>query len=359
MPLTTPSSTAPTGLADSVTIASTKSSPTRAPPGSKAWRSLIGRHLKRLASFEIGALSPENAVDAHLLANALECFAYELDELREHTWNPMEANPGRAIYELTAREFAPPADRLGSIAGRLASIPNSLATARAGLGTMPRVHLETALIQFAGTSALIVREIDRLLERSPLSRAEIDAVRPGALEAIETHMAWLHDRLAASARDDSFRDPRIGTEHFSRKLSLALDAESDAASILARAEADLEAVTEEIIEAASKRLSRRPSPQLVREALDALGSDSADNDTILALAGSALRAQIAFVQDLALVSTYDDPFELIPMPEIDRGIAVAYCDAPGALEDSEDPDVPGCLSDPGGLERATLGVVLP
>ena len=29
---------------------------------------------------------------------------------------------------------------------------------------------------------------------------------------------------------------------------------------------------------------------------------------------------------------FEDPFEVIPMPEIDRGVAVAYCDAPGPLE---------------------------
>ncbi|MGA2528493.1 MAG: DUF885 domain-containing protein [Acidimicrobiales bacterium] len=311
--------------------------PDASPAGLEAWRAVIGRHLERLGAFELATLTPENRADAHLLRNAFERFAYELDELREHTWNPMDANPGRAVYELTARDFAPPADRLRSIAGRLGAIPKSLATARAGLGAMPKVHLETALIQFAGTSALIVGEVDRLLELSPQSRAEIEAVRPVALEAIEAHMAWLRDRLVGSARDDSFRDPRIGAERFSRKLALALDAESDAGSILARAEVDLDRVTEKITESASKRLLRPSSAATVREALDALADDRADNDTILGLAGSALQAQIAFVEESALVSTYQDPFELIPMPEIDRGVAVAYCDAPGPLETAKIP----------------------
>jgi hypothetical protein len=277
-------------------------------------------------------------VDAHLLGNTLELLAYQLDELREHTWNPMAANPGRAVYELTARAFAPPGDRLHSLAGRLAAIPDALATARASLGAMPKVHLETALGQFAGTADLITEEVDRLLDQSPASRAEIDAVRPAALGAVEEHRAWLRDRLAASEHDDSFRDPRIGAERFSRKLALTLDAETDAASILARAEADLDRVTEEITEAASRRLRRPPtSPGLVREALDALGADAPDDDTILELAHSALEAQIAFVTEHAVVSTYDDLFEVIPMPEVDRGVGVAYCDAPGPLETAEIP----------------------
>jgi hypothetical protein len=250
----------------------------------------------------------------------------------------MVANPGRAVYELTARAFAPAGDRLRSIAGRLAAIPRSLATARASLGSMPKVHLETALSQFAGTSSLIVREIDRLIARSPASRAEIEEVRPGALEAIEVHRNWLGGRLAASEHDQSFRDPRIGAERFTRKLALALDAESDAGSILSRAEADLERVTEEITEAASRRLSRpRASPGLVRDALNALSADSPDNETILELARSALEAQIAFVKEADVVSTYADSFEVVPMPEIDRGVAVAYCDSPGPLETADIP----------------------
>jgi uncharacterized protein (DUF885 family) len=312
--------------------------PDASPAALEAWRAVIRRHFEHLAGFDAEALNVENRVDGHVLRNNLELLAYQLDELREHTWNPMAANPGRAIYELTARDFAPPGDRLRSLAGRLAEVPDALATARASLGAMPKVHLETALGQFAGTSALITREIDRLLKRSPASRGEIDAVRPAAHGAVEEHRAWLRDRLAASEHDDSFRDPRIGAERFSRKLALTLDAEADAASILSRAEADLERVTEEITEAASRRL-RRPatSPGLVREALDALGADAPDDDTILELARSALEAQITFVTEQAIVSTHDDPFQLIPMPEIDRGIAVAYCDAPGPLETAEVP----------------------
>ena len=151
----------------------------------------------------------------------------------------MASNPGRAIYMLTAREYAPPGERLHSIAGRLGAIPDTLATSRASLSLMPKVHLETALGQFAGTDKLLTEQIDQLLARSPASRDEIDSVRPAALEALEAHRDWLQDRLAASERDGSFRDPRIGAERFSRKLSLTLDAESDAASILAAAEADL------------------------------------------------------------------------------------------------------------------------
>jgi uncharacterized protein (DUF885 family) len=33
-----------------------------------------------------------------------------------------------------------------------------------------------------------------------------------------------------------------------------------------------------------------------------------------------------------LVTVYDDPLEIIPMPEFQRGVALAYCDPPGPLD---------------------------
>ena len=101
---------------------------------------------------------------------------------------------------------------------------------------------------------------------------------------------------------------------------------SDADAILARAEADLERVTDEITEVAAA-LGGTP-----REVLDRLSAAAPDEATILAFCADALAAQIAFVREHDLVTLYDDPVEVIDMPEINRGVAVAYCDPPGPLE---------------------------
>ena len=58
-----------------------------------------------------------------MMADGIARRVFEIDELREHTWNPLLANPGKAIYQLLARDFAPLTDRLDSVAGRLAEIP--------------------------------------------------------------------------------------------------------------------------------------------------------------------------------------------------------------------------------------------
>ena len=318
----------------------------------------------RVTGLDLAALGAELRVDAALLSGDVSRRLFEIEDLREHTWNPLLANPGQAIYMLLARDYAPLPERLAAVAGRLALVPDALAVARDSLELMPRVHLETAIAQFGGAIDLVTGEIDAALARAAGGQAAgagaagpavaaIEKARPAAVEALTAHRDWLAARLAeAAGREGSagegsagegsagggsagggsaggaggFADPRLGADLFTRKLSLTLSAAADSEAILARAEADLERLTEEITRVAAG-LGGTP-----REVLGRLGAAAPDEATILAFCADALRAQAVFVSDHDLVTLYDDPVELIEMPEVNRGIAVAYCDPPGPLE---------------------------
>ena len=289
-----------------------------------AERRAVEGFAARLATLDTAGLTPESRVDAAMLSDSIARRVFELDDLREHTWNPLLANPGAAIYDLLARDFAPLPDRLASVAGRLAEIPAALEGARGSLGAMPKVHIETAITQFTGTIKLVTDEIDAALRKAG-GPAVVDAARPAALEALGAHLDWLAAELEHPAAGD-FADPRIGPERFARKLSLTLSAVADPDAILARAETDLDRITAQITEVAAS-LGGTP-----REVLDRLAADAPEESTILRFCAAALAAQTGFVRDHDLVTLYDDPVEIIDMPEINRGIAVAYCDSPGPLE---------------------------
>ncbi len=291
-----------------------------------------GEQLARLAAIDATRLSPENRVDAQILANHLERLRFSIGELREHQWNPMLANPGRAIYGLLARDFAPLPERLRSVAHRLTSVPESLAAARAVLGPMPEVHIQTALSQFAGTEHLITDELARLAKEANGADRDLAEAAPAALDAIAEHKRWLEQQLADGARD-GFRDPRLGAELFAKKLRLVLDTDMAAEEILSRAEADLARGSEEIAAAAAQFAGRAANGEdLVRTVLGSLADDAADDATILGFARDAFAAQRQFVEAHGLVTVFGDPIEVIEMPEIDRGRAIAYCDGPGPLE---------------------------
>ena len=318
--------------------------PDRGAAALDAERRGLDEFAARLTATDHARLDQELRVDAAVLGNDVARRLFEIEELREHTWNPLLANPGQAIYTLLARDYAPLPDRLRSLAGRLAAVPDSLTAARAALGQMPKVHLETAIAQFGGTIGLVTEEVNAALRQAANGGAvitgsgaaataaviaEVENARPAALAALAEHKAWLSARLAGddpAAGGAGFADPRLGRDRFARKLSLALSAASDADAILARAEDDLERVTEEITEVAAA-LGGTP-----REVLGRLSAAVPDEATILAFAAEALAAQAVFVREHDLVTLYDDPVEVIDMPEINRGVAVAYCDPPGPLE---------------------------
>ncbi|MFI5101704.1 MAG: DUF885 family protein, partial [Actinomycetes bacterium] len=162
--------------------------PDRSPEGLDEARRVLNGWLGAVDAVDDPLLSADHRVDHEMLRSALSSRLFELDDLRPSTWDPLASNPGTALYLLLARDFAPLGDRLRSLAGRLAAVPASLAVARAALGAMPRVHVETALGQFRGTRALVENEVADALQKEPALRAEVDPARTAALEALDDHL---------------------------------------------------------------------------------------------------------------------------------------------------------------------------
>jgi uncharacterized protein (DUF885 family) len=281
------------------------------------------------------ALDPAEQVDHSLLAALVDRELFELSEMRTHEWDPLRHNPGPLLHALIARPYAPVEVRLASLAGRLADVPDALATARVTLRDMPRIHAETAAGQFDGTAALVRDELPALLAEAPGLR---DAVEPVAREAIRA-LSGFADWLRAGLRDDAGpgRDPRLGRRRFEARLWHTLDTELSAAQVFARAEANLERVTDEIREAAAELVGGPATDETVRRALDRLAAEHPDDTSIVGLARTTLTESTDFVRAHDLVTLVDDPCVIQEMPEFARGVAVAYCDPPGPLETAEVP----------------------
>jgi uncharacterized protein (DUF885 family) len=282
---------------------------------------VLSARLAELDGVDLAALPIGHRVDAEVLRVRLAQRLFELSELREHTWNPLLANPGNAIYLLLAREFAPLRDRLISLTGRLSQVPEQLAAAREVLEDMPRVHVETAIDQFGGTLRLLDDEIGGRLREAPELRPAAEPALAAAREAVLTHIGWLRDKL-----DTAAAEPRLGAELFARKLSLVLDTQRSPEQVLEAALADIERVQDELAEVAA---GMDGSP---RKMLDRLAADAPGDETVVGVARQAMAEAAQFVAEQKLVTVHPDPVEIIVMPEIHRGVAVAYCDPPGPLD---------------------------
>lgn len=276
-------------------------------------------------------LDLEDLVDLEILRSRLQREAFEIEELRAAEWNPMVWNPGTAIHLLLSRDFAPWEDRWASIDGRLGEVPRFLEQARASLDAMPHIHTETAIAQLAGTRQLISDVVGEAChEHSTSIPASVDP----ALEAVDAFRAWLEERLP-----ECTRSPRLNQRTYAGVLWHSLDDATNANHLLRDAEEHVDRITEQMREVAAEYLDESVhADKVVRRALETVARESPVTDaTVLALVDDTLLRTTGFVRENDLVSIPDVVTEIIEMPEIHRGVAVAYCDAPGPLESAAVP----------------------
>ena len=217
-------------------------------------------------------------------------------------------------------------------------IPAVLEAAKQNLKNPPKIHTETAILQNPGTIALISRELNPFLEGSLALKESFAPVQRTAVSALEKYGEWLKDELLPHSNGKF----RLGDDLFRKKLYYTLETDFSKEDILKVAESDLKKTQEAMYQTAlpmykkyfpevnSDKLSDRK--HVIKSVLDQLAEDHPDNNTIVAKAKETLASCTEFIKANSLVTMPKQPLEIIVMPEFQRGVAVAYCDAPGALE---------------------------
>ena len=129
--------------------------------GHAARVAFIDRWEATLAGLDAGSLTADERIDLDLVRGELASFRFAETELREETWSPLlwVYLVGGGLHPLLARDFAPLAVRLASVAGRLEGIPRLLDQARAVIGTHPtrpvaKLHAEVAARRIGGVAQL-------------------------------------------------------------------------------------------------------------------------------------------------------------------------------------------------------------
>ncbi|QVQ55161.1 DUF885 domain-containing protein [Spiractinospora alimapuensis] len=273
-------------------------------------------------------LAPADIVDLELLRGKLSADLWRLTELCPHAWNPLIQLPNAALYELVVKEDLPTCERVRALTARCARVPAFLETARATLNSsLPRPHVETAAARARGAAELLGGPLEALLAAEPGAESELRGVADEARTALREHADWLDSRLELADAD-----PRLGARDYAAQLWYVQDAEISPDQLLTRAESDLLAVEEELAEVAARIEDRPTDPDQVRRVLERLAAERpTDAETLLPACERDLEYLLDRVADLDVVTLYDDEVRVIPMPEAQRGIAAAYCDAPGPL----------------------------
>jgi uncharacterized protein (DUF885 family) len=193
--------------------------------------------IASMETFDPADLSPNRALDRDLLVHEARLTLFELTERRSWQGRSDAAEAiGTALFPLFTRDFAPLADRIESIAGRLEAAPRYLAETHdrverpVGLWTEIDVQSGEALPDFLDT----IRQAARDQGVPGAITARLERAITATLAALEAHQAWLRDDVMPRATAEW----RTGPEQFEELVRLrALEATGD--EILAVGEAML------------------------------------------------------------------------------------------------------------------------
>ncbi|UQA63415.1 DUF885 domain-containing protein [Polyangium aurulentum] len=310
--------------------------PDRTAEGEAEARRFYAQTLAELERIPQSALDPQARVDHAMLGSQLRYSLFAIDELRDAQTTPLYYTRlvGDGIDPLVNRNFGTREERMKSLRGRLEGIPAVLAAAKKRLGRPPRLHTETAIAQNRGLVNLCRGDLPK---RDP----SLASAAGRAAAALEDFQAFLERDLLP--RSDG--ELRLGRERFTKKLGFYLDDDIDpeavargARELLVRTQAEMADTAREIWPKVlpEKKMPKATTPEekkvFVRQVLDALASDHPTNETIVAEAKDLVARATVFVREHDLVRVPEEPCGVIEMPEYRRGVAVAYCDTSGPLE---------------------------
>ena len=285
-------------------------------------------------------LTGANNIDFRILKENIDYQIFRAEELKEPEWNPLVymQSLANSLYLLVARDFAPAEKRIPNLRQRMEKIPGVIAQAKANLQHPPRIHTETAIEQTQGAINLVRTELAPLLDETPQVKKELAPLQEKTAAALEDYKKWLQNDLLP--RSDG--DFRLGAENYRKKLRFALASDLPMEEIMKRARADLDQKQNAIYETAlplykkyfptadDKTLADKH--KVTAAVLDKLAEQHPNDATVVDFAKKITAEATDFVKQHDLLAVPTVPLDVIAMPEFKRGVAIAYCDAPGPLE---------------------------
>ena len=125
--------------------------------------------------------------------------------------------PVTAISLQLTRDYAPLAERLAAVSGRLEALPAHLATARGNLDNPPRTSTEVAIETTEGAVEFLGETVAAVAATAPEGiRPRLDAARERALDATRAYLDWLRADLLPRSHGEF----ALGREGFAERLRI-------------------------------------------------------------------------------------------------------------------------------------------
>jgi len=291
----------------------------------------IEKLKRRLMLLRDGKLTEVEAIDASTLEHAIRADLLELGTIRDWKRNPVIylGKPAEGVDMLMKRSFAPPAERLRSIIGRLKASPALLMAMKANVENPPKEFVDLAIIVAKGSVSFFKTELPAWAKtaagKDEKLLAEFEAANKPVIEAFESAANWLEKDLLPMSKGKF----AIGAKAFMDKLQTEEMLDIPLDKLLAIGEATLKR-DQELFIATAKKIDPKKTPAEVLAMLNEDAPKPADLDE--ATRGTIERTR-KFLIDKKIITV---PSEVRPTiaetPAFMRTGGFASMDTPGAYE---------------------------
>jgi uncharacterized protein (DUF885 family) len=285
----------------------------------------------RLAAIDRKALGFDDAIDAQAIANEIEGDLLDLETLAVYTVNPMPyaGLAGGSIDGLMKRNFAPPAERLRLVIGRLRLVPTVYAAAKANLKNPPKELTDVAIRQAKGSIGFFQGSVATWAKEAAggdaALLAEFTDTNKAVIAAAKEFATWLEKDLLPRSKGAY----AIGEANFLAKMKHDEMVELPLAELLAKGEAQLEKDYAAFV-ATARLINPKKTPAQVMKALSDTHPKAAE---LVPSVRSSVEAARQFLIDKQIATV---PSEVRPIieetPPYARSGSFASMDTPGPFE---------------------------
>lgn len=285
----------------------------------------------RLAAIDRAQVTPDESIDAGLIADQIRAELLDIETLQTWRTNPMTyaGLPGGSIDGLMKRNFAPAEERLRSVIARLKAVPALMESMRQNVDNPPREFTDLAFRISRGSVGFFKRTVADWARGAagsdPALLKEFNDANDMAVKALDAASAWLDKTLLPNSKGAY----AIGAENFSRKLLYEESIDTPLDRILAIGEANLEKDYKAFIETARKIDSSKSAAAVMEE----LSNDRPTEAGLIPEAKRTIDGLIQFIKDKKIVTILSGVTPTITeTPPYARSGTFASMDTPGPYE---------------------------
>ena len=289
-----------------------------------------------------GKLSRAGQIDFEMLQHYLKFQEWLTVNLHPFEQDPRTYNDfiGDSVYLLLTQSSLPLETNVSNSIARMSQIPRVIAAAKANLKKPFRAHTETAIRQNRGAIGFYESEIFEFGGQTRQMPALKAAAAPVA-QALKDYQQFLEKDLLPHASEDW----RLGTEKFSQKLELELDAAVTAKELLTDAQNEFARVEREMYVIARQLWAKYYAPQplpaddedgrrvTVQRVLEAVSKEHCRPEELLPEMKERVAKLKKFISENRILDLPEpDHCTVVEMPEFKRGNSTAYMEPPAPLD---------------------------